>query len=104
LTAKGLQVHQAINVAQALQAAHAEMPDVIVTDIGMPEQDGYDLLRLVRADPQLCHIPVIAATGYVGSREQEHMTEAGFSAALSKPFDLMELLATLERVCPVSPN
>lgn len=100
LAAKGLQVQQAINVSQALEVAHAETPDVIVTDIGMPDQDGYDLLRLVRADAKLRHIPVIAATGYVGSREQEHMAEAGFSAALSKPFDLAELMATLERVCP----
>jgi signal transduction histidine kinase len=100
LAAKGLQVREVASVPQALQAARAEPPDVIITDIGMPELDGYDLLRLLRADKQLGHIPVIAATGYVGSREQEHMAEAGFDAALSKPFDLTELLAALERVCP----
>lgn len=101
LTAKGLHVREVASVPQALDAAHAELPDVIITDIGMPELDGYDLLRLLRADQRLHGIPVVAATGYVGSREQEQMAEAGFAASLSKPFDLAELLATLERVCPL---
>ncbi|HTU16882.1 MAG TPA: response regulator, partial [Gemmataceae bacterium] len=70
--------------------------------IGMPEQNGYDLLRQIRAQEQLRDLPVIAATGYVGSREQKKMAEAGFSASLSKPFDLSELLATLERICPAA--
>jgi signal transduction histidine kinase len=102
LTAKGLRVREAVCVQQAIEAARAETPDVIITDIGMPVQNGYDLLRLLRADKHLCHIPVVAATGYVGSREQEQMAEAGFAASLSKPFDLAELLTTLERVCPAS--
>jgi signal transduction histidine kinase len=100
LGAKGLHVRQAISVAQALQAVRAEVPDVIITDIGMPGQDGYDLLRLVRADARLVRVPVVAATGYVGRKEQEQMAHAGFAAALSKPFDLTELLRVLERVVP----
>jgi signal transduction histidine kinase len=104
LATKGLRVREVVSVAQALEAIREERPDIIITDIGMPEQDGYDLLRLVRADAQLRDIPVIAATGYVGSREQAHMAEAGFNASLSKPFDLTELLAALERVCPRGPS
>lgn len=98
LTSRGLRVREAASVAEALDAARAEPPDVIITDIGMPEQDGYDLLRLIRAEERLRHLPVIAATGYVGSLEQEQMSRAGFSATLSKPFDLSELLSTLESV------
>jgi signal transduction histidine kinase len=100
LTAKGLQVREVTSVPQALEAVRAEPPDVIITDIGMPGQDGYDLLRLLRSDQRLGDIPVVAATGFVGSHEQEQMAEAGFAATLSKPFDLAELLATLERLCP----
>jgi signal transduction histidine kinase len=100
LTAKGFQVREVTSVPEAMEAVRAEPPQVIITDIGMPEQDGYDLLRLIRADQHLSHIPVVAATGYVGSREQEQMAEAGFAASLSKPFDVAELLATLERICP----
>jgi CheY-like chemotaxis protein len=100
LTMKGMDVREASGVTQALARLREEVPDVIVTDIGMPERDGYDLLRLVRADKRLGKVPVIAATGYVSRREHERMATAGFSAALSKPFDLSELLETLERVCP----
>ncbi len=98
LASKGLQVREAASVAEALESARAEPPDVIITDIGMPEQDGYDLLRLVRNEERLRHLPVIAATGYVGSHEQEQMTQAGFTATLSKPFDISELLSVLESV------
>jgi signal transduction histidine kinase len=98
LASRGLRVRETASVPEALDAARAEPPDVIITDIGMPELDGYDLLRLIRADERLRHLPVIAATGYVGSNEQEQMTKAGFSATLSKPFDISELLSVLESV------
>ncbi len=48
LTSKGLRVREAASVAEALDFVRTEPPDVIITDIGMPEQDGYDLLRLLR--------------------------------------------------------
>lgn len=100
LASKGMRVREAASVAEALEAVRTEPPDVIITDIGMPEQDGYDLLRLLRSEAGLHSLPVIAATGYVGSREQEQMAKAGFSATLSKPFDLSELLSALEQVWP----
>jgi signal transduction histidine kinase len=100
LQARGFDVRQAGGVEEALGLARAAVPDVILTDIGMPGQDGYDLLRQVRDDHQFRDVPVIAATGYVGSQEQEHMAQAGFAAMLSKPFDLDELLTTLGQVCP----
>jgi signal transduction histidine kinase len=98
LEAKGLDVRQAVRVPQALELARRERPDVIITDIGMPEQDGYDLLNLLHADPALRDVPVIAATGYVGSSEQTRMAEMGFAATLSKPFELDELLRALAQV------
>jgi signal transduction histidine kinase len=100
LEARGFRVRLAGGVPEALAAVRVAAPDVVLTDIGMPGQDGYDLLRQLHSDERLRSIPVIAATGYVGSREQEQMAEAGFAATLSKPFDLDELLATLARVRP----
>jgi signal transduction histidine kinase len=98
LCLRGLSVRTANSAAAALEHARAEPPGVVITDIGMPGQDGYDLLRALRAEPRLSGVPVIAATGYVGSQEQEQMAQAGFAATLSKPFDLAELLVTLDRV------
>ncbi|HEY1858927.1 MAG TPA: response regulator, partial [Gemmataceae bacterium] len=98
LAARGLQVRQAGSVRMALELARGDMPDVIITDIGMPDEDGYDLLEQVRADDRLRGVPVVAATGYVGGAEQARMAEVGFAASLSKPFDLDELMRTLDRV------
>jgi signal transduction histidine kinase len=98
LETKGLRVRQAVRVSQAMDLAREETPDAIITDIGMPGQDGYDLLHLVHADPTLRDVPVIAATGYVGSSEQTRMAEMGFAAALSKPFELDELMRALAQV------
>jgi signal transduction histidine kinase len=98
LEARGITVSGAGSVDEALQSARGFVPDVVLTDIGMPGQDGYDLLRQLHADERLRQVPVVAATGYVGNQEKEQMTRAGFAATLSKPFDLTELLATLERV------
>jgi signal transduction histidine kinase len=95
---RGLRVRRAGSVGEALEQARAETPEVIITDIGMPDRDGYDLLEEARADQQLSTVPVVAATGYVGSTEQARMAEMGFAATLSKPFDLDQLLRTLERV------
>jgi CheY-like chemotaxis protein/anti-sigma regulatory factor (Ser/Thr protein kinase) len=100
LVMKGLEVWEASSVEQALARMREEIPDVIVTDIGMPDCDGYDLLRLVRADSRLSHVPVVAATGYVSRHERERMSAVGFAATLTKPFDLAELLETFARVCP----
>jgi signal transduction histidine kinase len=98
LAARGLRVRQAGSVHRAMELARADLPDVIITDIGMPEQDGYDLLQVVREDERLRSVPVVAATGYVGGAEQARMAQMGFAATLSKPFDLDELLRTLDRV------
>src|SRR5579875_3574901 len=98
LVSKGLRVCEAANVVEALKIARTEPPDVIITDIGMPEQDGYDLLRLIRAEERLRHLPVIAATGYVSNDEQEKIARAGFAATLSKPFDVSELLSVVGSV------
>jgi len=53
---------------------------------------------VVRDDERLRNVPVVAATGYVGGAEQARMAQMGFAATLSKPFDLDELLRTLDRV------
>jgi two-component system CheB/CheR fusion protein len=98
LRTRGLNVRHASRVDEAMREASADLPDLILTDIGMPDLDGYDFLGLLRADERLKTIPVIAATGYVGSAEQMRMADVGFAAALSKPFDLEELLRTLEQV------
>ena len=98
LLAKGLEqyvVSEAADGKQALEVIKAESPDLIVTDIQMPELDGIGLLKLLRAKhPKL---PVLAVTGYM---EEEELKTHAFDGYLMKPIsveDLRELVkSTLE--------
>jgi len=67
----------------------ARPPDVIVSDLGMPEQDGYDLIRQLRAleSEKGGRIPAVAVTGYANPGDRQRALAAGFSAYVAKPFD-----------------
>jgi CheY-like chemotaxis protein len=77
-------------------------PTVIVSDLGMPEEDGYDLIKKVRArSVEDCgQAPAIALTGYAGNEEVERVLKAGYQAHLLKPIDLSELIKTIVAMSP----
>ena len=71
-------------------------PDVLVSDIGMPDEDGYALIRHVRArEVDGGHIPAIALTGYVSSEDHAHLLAAGFQIHLPKPVEPDTLVAAI---------
>ena len=73
-------------------------PDVVISDIGMPEMSGYDLARKIRATPELKHITLIAVTGFQQESDRQEAHAAGFDHYLTKPVgieDLGELLESL---------
>jgi CheY-like chemotaxis protein len=71
--------------------------DVIVSDIGMPEEDGYELMRKVRALPpdQGGLVPAIALTGYAARKDREHALAAGYQLHLAKPVEPEDLVAAI---------
>ena len=75
--------------AEALQAVAQALPDLLISDIGMPEMDGYMLLRHLRHLPlaQGGAIPAIALTAYAGELDQQQAIAAGFQRHLTKPID-----------------
>ncbi len=76
-------------------------PDVIVSDIGMPDVDGYTLMQRIRALPSLDRIPALALTVYARPEDKERALAAGFQAHLSKPVDPLRLasaIASLARI------
>jgi two-component system CheB/CheR fusion protein len=73
------------------------VPRIVLLDIGLPGQDGYELARELRAEPSLQDAVVIAVTGYGGPDERYRAREAGFDHYLTKPVDLEALVALLER-------
>ncbi len=89
LEAFGAEVWPAASVSAAIEAVRTTPPDVILTDIAMPEQDGYDLLERLRAltGRRGRAIPTAAISAFTSERERARAIEAGFMAHLGKPVD-----------------
>ncbi|MBW4694138.1 MAG: response regulator [Lyngbya sp. HA4199-MV5] len=86
-----------VNNGQAgLEAVKAFHPDLIITDLMMPEMDGYEFLRQLRQLPELSEIPAIASSASVFESNQNDSLAAGANAFLSKPVDAPALLKLLE--------
>ncbi|NJR72624.1 MAG: response regulator [Scytonema sp. CRU_2_7] len=74
------------STSSALEVLTTFKPDVLISDIGMPEEDGYSLIRQMRALPtQEGHIPAIALTAYATEKDRQAAIAAGFQRHLSKP-------------------
>jgi PAS domain S-box-containing protein len=80
----------------ALEAARAHKPDLVLSDVMMPRLDGFGLLRELRADPELCEIPVILLSARAGEEARIEGMEARADEYLIKPFSARELLAVVE--------
>ncbi|MBC1223228.1 PAS domain S-box protein [Nostoc sp. UCD121] len=85
----GIQVTSVSSAQEALQALSESIPDVLISDIGMPKTDGYMLMREVRSrSPQEGgSVPAIALTAYAGEMNQQQALAAGFQMHISKPVD-----------------
>lgn len=92
LTHAGYEVVTAASARAALDAAGKRMFDVIISDIGMPEMNGYQLAREIRILPGYENVPMVAVTGYSMFDDQERSKSAGFNAHLTKPIDPRALL------------
>ena len=77
--------------AKIEEMALEHKPQVIVLDIGLPGVDGYQLARMLKANPQLAHIRLVAHTGYGSPDDRRRAQEAGFDAHLVKPAELEDL-------------
>lgn len=97
LQAHGVQVQAVESAAEALRTISSWKPDILVSDIGLPGEDGYSLMRRVRALPskQGGTIPALALTAF--ARESDRLTaiEAGFQRYLTKPVSPRQLAATI---------
>ena len=95
----GAAVTAASSVAEALAAVNESAPDVVVSDIGMPDADGYELARRLRELPdRRCATPAVALTGFARPEDGVRATEAGFDAHMAKPVDPVALVEMVERV------
>jgi CheY-like chemotaxis protein len=91
LKRQGYRVAVAANGEEALRAAQADRPALIVTDLQMPEVDGLEVIRRLRATPDLAHVPILAVTAHAMTGMRERCLAAGASDYLSKPLNLRDL-------------
>lgn len=101
LELRGADVITAGSAASALEEMERELPDVLVCDIGMPYEDGYALIRWVRAKPTLRGVPAVAVTAFTRPEDVRHALAEGFDLHMPKPVEMDELAAkvsTLRRV------
>jgi signal transduction histidine kinase/ActR/RegA family two-component response regulator len=94
LRQSGADVLTATSAGEAYELVQRERPDVLVTDVGMPEEDGYALLRKVRELAPECggSIPAVALTGYASEEDRRQAILRGFQPHLSKPVEPTQLL------------
>ncbi len=98
LKVRGYVVTPFESAAEAFSAAQSSSFDIIISDIGMPEIDGYELIRRLRTLPHLSHVPAIALTGYAAERDIDSALDAGFDAHIAKPVDPADLVAQMEEL------
>lgn len=94
----GYQVETANNGVQALEKIRASRPDLVVSDVMMPEMDGFELLSTIRRDATLEDLPVIMLTAKAQDRNVMEGYQRGADMYLTKPFNPMELISFVKRI------
>jgi PAS domain S-box-containing protein len=89
---------------EALRVAESGRFDIIVSDIGLPRIDGYELLARLRRLPHLQSVPALALTGYAAQRDAEAALAAGFDAHVPKPVDPAELAERMDQLTRREPE
>jgi DNA-binding response OmpR family regulator len=95
---EGYEVRIAHSASEAMQEAQRFAPRVVILDIGLPDEDGFEVARKMKERTELHGIRLIALSGYGQSQYPRRAREAGFERYLVKPVDLDELLALVREL------
>jgi CheY-like chemotaxis protein len=98
LTKAGAKVRLVSSVVEAVEAVRIQPADVLISDIGMPDEDGLSLIRMIRRLPkgQGGDVPAIALTAYTRTEDRIRVIAEGFQMYIAKPADAVELLTMVE--------
>src|SRR5205085_1610612 len=96
----GAQVRAAGSADEAIEALRDDLPDLLISDIGMPRVDGYELMRRIRAMParDRSGLPAIALTAFARGEDASKARQAGYGVHLPKPVDPARLFSTITAV------
>jgi CheY-like chemotaxis protein len=102
LTQAGASVTSASSVREAFQILEVERPDALVSDLGLPDEDGYALIRQLREQERKRggFLPALALTGYARAEDRARVLAAGFQAHVPKPVEPVELAAAIAAIAP----
>jgi two-component system cell cycle response regulator DivK len=98
LTAHGHETEPVTDSRDALEAARAFGPDLVITDIQLPHLTGIELMQQLRADEQLKDVPIMAVTAYAAAGDDERFRAAGAQAYVSKPISVMRFAETVDQL------
>jgi CheY-like chemotaxis protein len=98
LESAGAHVDLAASAEEGLALFDAERFDIVLSDIGMPDVDGYDFVQRLRARPRGAAVPTIALTAYAGVDDERRALAAGFQRHVTKPIDPGELVGIVRSV------
>ncbi|MET0339951.1 MAG: response regulator [Polyangiales bacterium] len=87
LATEPCEVVTATSAERALELMRAARPDLLLLDLQLPDMDGLELTRILRADPQLADLPIVAVTAYAMKGDEERAREAGVDGYVTKPID-----------------
>ncbi len=105
LRSHGFTAEVARNGREAVAMAARLRPSLILMDLSLPEMNGWEATRVLKADPQLATIPVVAITAHAMVGDREAAITAGCTECLTKPYEIGDLLALVERyVGPAQPE
>jgi CheY-like chemotaxis protein len=97
LKIKSAHVVEALDAETGIQLAHDNLPDLILMDIQLPGMDGLQATKLIKQDPSLKSIPVIALTSYAMRGDKEKALKAGCCDYISKPIDTKSFLEQIDK-------
>ncbi len=95
----GYEVESSQNGVEALEKLAEQDFDVVISDILMPEMDGYEAMRAIRRRKRFTELPIIALTAYAMTGDKEVFLKAGMDGYLAKPVELQELEKALHQMC-----
>ena len=98
LAAHGHEPQAVTDSREALEAARAFKPDLVITDIQLPHVSGMELMQQLRADADLKDVPIMAVTAYAAQGDDERIRAAGAQAYVSKPISVARFAGTVEEL------
>ena len=98
LKRRGFTVIAAVDGQQAIEVAESARPDLILMDMSLPVIDGWEATKIIKGNPALKHMPIVALTAHAMVGDRERALQAGCNEYATKPIDFEKLLDTIKRL------